>query len=71
AAALAALGLDAGQATREDVGRAVSGWRASELENAVVAHGGCAAEMRSQAQWASHPQGAAVAAEPLVACRYF
>ena len=71
AAALAALGLDAGQATREDVGRAVSGWRASELENAVVAHGGCAAEMRSQTQWASHPQGAAVAAEPLVACRYF
>lgn len=71
AAALAALGLDAGQATREDVGRAVSGWRASELESAVVAHGGCAAEMRSQAQWASHPQGAAVAAEPLVACRYF
>jgi hypothetical protein len=27
--------------------------------------------MRSQAQWASHPQGAAVAAEPLVACQHF
>lgn len=71
AAALAALGLDAHQATREDVGRAVAAWQASELESAVVAHGGCAAEMRSQAQWATHPQGAAVAVEPLVACQHF
>lgn len=71
AAALAALRLDLGQATREHVARAVAGWQAGELESAVVAHGGCAAEMRSHAQWASHPQGAAVAAEPLVACQRF
>ncbi|MCI1006695.1 CoA transferase [Herbaspirillum sp. C7C8] len=67
AAALAALGLDARQATREEVGQAVARWKAGELETAVVAQGGCAAQMRSQAQWATHAQGAAVAAEALVA----
>ncbi|BEV15872.1 CoA transferase [Herbaspirillum sp. DW155] len=71
AAALAALGLDAQSAAREDVAHAVARWQATELESAVVAHGGCAAQMRSHAQWASHPQGAAVASEPLVARQFF
>ena len=57
AAALAVLRVDA---ERDVVARAVSQWRASELEAAIVAHGGCAAEMRSIGQWHAHPQGQAV-----------
>ena len=45
---------------------AVAQWSVRELETAVVAAGGCAAEMRDLAAWADHPQGAAVAREPLV-----
>jgi hypothetical protein len=63
AAALRALGC---AETRGDVARAVARWTAAELEAAVVAEGGVAAEMRSLEAWARHPQGAAVAAEPLV-----
>ncbi len=69
AAALQVLGLDPQLSTREEVAQAVQRWNGSELESAIVANKGCAAEMRSQAQWALHPQGAAVAAEPLVAWR--
>lgn len=64
AAAIRALGC---AETREDVTRAVAGWQAAELEQAVVAEGGVAAEMRSIEAWGAHPQGAAVASEPLVA----
>lgn len=63
AAAIRALGCSE---TREDVSRAVARWQAAELEAAVVAEGGVAAEMRSLSAWGQHPQGAAVAAEPLV-----
>jgi crotonobetainyl-CoA:carnitine CoA-transferase CaiB-like acyl-CoA transferase len=66
AAALAVLGLPAGTTDRAAVSDLVSGWRGGELEEAIVQTGGCAAEMRSQEQWSTHPQGAAVAAEPLV-----
>lgn len=45
----------------------VERWRKTELEQAVVEAGGCAAEMRNWAQWQAHPQGQAVHAEPLVA----
>lgn len=51
---------------RAAVGRAVSGWPRAELESAIVAAGGCAAEMRSCDEWLRHPQGIAVASEPLV-----
>lgn len=51
---------------RAAVARAVAGWTAQELETAVVAQGGCAAAMRSMAQWQLHPQGAAVNQEPLL-----
>lgn len=51
---------------REAVAKAVSGWAGAELEAAIVAAGGCAAELRSMANWAAHPQGRAVALEPLV-----
>ena len=52
---------------RAAVAAAVGSWNATELESAVVAAGGVAGELRSAAEWARHPQGAAVAAEPLVA----
>lgn len=55
-------------AQRDVVAAAVAGWEAQALEDAVVAAGGCAAAMRSAAEWSVHPQGAAVAAEPLLAC---
>jgi hypothetical protein len=44
----------------------VAQWAKSDLEQAVVAAGGCAAEMRSWKQWQAHPQGQAVNAEPLI-----
>jgi hypothetical protein len=56
------------RADRAEMGRAVSGWAKAELEAAIVAAGGCAAEMRGLEAWAAHPQGRAVAAEPLVGC---
>ena len=46
---------------------AVAAWTADALETAIVAAGGCAAAMRDLAAWSAHPNGAAVAAEPLVA----
>jgi CoA transferase family III len=64
AAALRVLGV---AADRVAVADAVASWSAGELESAVVAEGGCAAELRTPAAWAEHPQGAAVALEPLVA----
>jgi hypothetical protein len=54
-------------ADRPAVAAAVKAWSAQELETAVVGRGGCAAMMRSSAAWRSHPQGLAVAAEPLIA----
>ncbi|MEX5610744.1 CoA transferase [Pseudomonas protegens] len=44
----------------------VATWNALELEQAIVDQGGCAAQMRSWAQWQAHPQGRAVNSEPLV-----
>ncbi len=44
----------------------VAQWASTDLEQAVVEAKGCAAEMRSWAQWQHHPQGLAVNAEPLV-----
>jgi hypothetical protein len=54
-------------AERAEVAAAVADRVAHELETAVVEAGGAAAELRSAAAWATHPQGVAVAAEPLVA----
>jgi hypothetical protein len=62
-AALAVLGTPA---ERDAVARAVSTWRADALETAVVERGGCAAAMRTLQEWDVHPQGRAVAAEPLL-----
>jgi crotonobetainyl-CoA:carnitine CoA-transferase CaiB-like acyl-CoA transferase len=54
---------------REAVATAVNSRSANDLETAVIAAGGAAAAMRSLAEWRDHPQGRAVAAEPLVAIR--
>jgi hypothetical protein len=62
AAALAVLGV-AGD--RDEVARAVAAWEATALETAAVEAGGVAGALRSPLEWARHPQGAAVAGEPL------
>ncbi|WP_454727331.1 MULTISPECIES: CoA transferase [Cupriavidus] len=66
AAALGALGIPAASADKAAVAKAVAGWEANALEAAVVGNGGCAAAMRSTADWATHPQGLAVSREPLL-----
>jgi crotonobetainyl-CoA:carnitine CoA-transferase CaiB-like acyl-CoA transferase len=63
AAALSVLGVPA---EKPRVAAAVVTWEVDRLEAAVLAAGGCAATMRSAADWAAHPQGQAVAAEPLL-----
>jgi hypothetical protein len=63
--AVAARILD-GPRDKAEAASAVARWRAHDLEAAIVAAGGCAAEMRSTRAWTEHPQGRAVAAEPLV-----
>jgi hypothetical protein len=50
---------------KQAVARAVAHWTKTDLETAIVEMGGCAAEMRSTAEWQQHPQGRAVAADPL------
>lgn len=52
--------------TRDAVAACVATWRGNELEDAIIAADGCAARLRSSAEWAGHPQGKAVAEEPLV-----
>ncbi|MCC7348399.1 MAG: CoA transferase [Variibacter sp.] len=59
-----------GAREREAVAAAVARCDADALEAAIVQAGGCAAAMRSFADWAAHPQGRAVAAEPLVHWRW-
>ncbi|GLS20379.1 coa transferase caib/baif family protein [Labrys miyagiensis] len=51
---------------KDTMAAAVRGWAKGALEQAIVAAGGCAAEMRSLPQWQQHEQGSAVASEPLV-----
>jgi crotonobetainyl-CoA:carnitine CoA-transferase CaiB-like acyl-CoA transferase len=50
---------------RTAIADVVETWIATELETAIVGEGGCAAAMRSAAEWAVHDQGRAVASEPL------
>src|SRR6516225_10312105 len=63
AAALRVLGCEE---NREAVRRAVANWDALELEEAIIAAGGAGGMVRSMAEWAQHPQAAAVAALPLM-----
>ena len=50
---------------RAAVEEAILTWKKLALESAIVEMGGCAAELRSPAEWFNHPQGSAVEAEPL------
>ena len=54
------------QTDHETMAHAIAPWAKRDLESAIVEAGGCEAEMRSSDEWARHPQGMAVAAEPLV-----
>ena len=63
-AALRVLGC---AADKNAVGTTTRKWRKSQLEDAIVAEDGAAAAMHSMAEWAEHPQGRAVANEPLIA----
>lgn len=53
-------------ANREEAAARVATWSKAELEHAVVATGGCAAEMRSIDEWKAHPQGQALAEQDLI-----
>ena len=66
AAALGVLGLGDG-AERKSVEAAVAARDGGELEDAIHAAGGCAALVRSTAEWRRHPQSTAVATVPLLA----
>ncbi|MBY6264903.1 CoA transferase [Azospirillum sp. 412522] len=62
-AALRSLGA---ASDRDAVAAAVRRRDADELEAVIVDEGGCAAAMRDLASWRNHPQGQAVAREPLL-----
>jgi crotonobetainyl-CoA:carnitine CoA-transferase CaiB-like acyl-CoA transferase len=64
--ALALLGLSPATATREDAQQAMKRWRAQDFEQAAAERGLVVAALRSFAQWDAHPQGLAVAAQPLM-----
>lgn len=63
----AALSVLACEPTRASVAVRVAEWQGDALETAIVDAGGCAAVLRSAEDWATHPQGRAVASEPLIA----
>jgi crotonobetainyl-CoA:carnitine CoA-transferase CaiB-like acyl-CoA transferase/GNAT superfamily N-acetyltransferase len=63
AAALGVLGVAEDRAA---VTRAVAGWNAADLEEAIIAAKGAGGMVRSHAEWAAHPQAAAIAALPLM-----
>src|SRR6202022_195723 len=48
------------------VRQAVARWDALELEEAIIAAGGAGGMVRSMAEWAQHPQAAAIASLPLM-----
>ncbi|OXI96580.1 MULTISPECIES: CoA transferase [Burkholderia] len=66
---LAALSVLGCAADAQSVAQAVNRWDAAALEAAIVERGGCAAAMYSAQEWAGHPQGNAVATEPLLHAR--
>ena len=63
AAALSVLGVPEDRAA---VAKAVAGWDALELEEAIVAAKGAGGMVRTRDEWSKHPQAAAVAALPLM-----
>jgi hypothetical protein len=66
-AALRALGLEPRpEVDREQVSERVGRMQVQELEQTVVAAGGCAAVLHTADEWAVHPHGAIAKAEPAV-----
>src|SRR5437879_2874880 len=63
AAALSVLGCED---NRDAVREAVAQWDALELEEAIIAAKGAGGMVRSMAEWAQHPQAAAIASLPLM-----
>jgi crotonobetainyl-CoA:carnitine CoA-transferase CaiB-like acyl-CoA transferase len=63
AAALEVLGVPE---DREAVRKAVAGWDALELEEAIIAAKGAGGMVRTMEEWAKHPQAAAIASLPLM-----
>ncbi|MCJ0763919.1 CoA transferase [Variovorax sp. CYS-02] len=63
--ALRLLGLNPSTAQRGDAEHAMLGWRAEDFEDAAAQAGLVATALRSFEQWDAHPQGQAVAAQPL------
>lgn len=62
----AALSVINANADRQAVAKAVLLWGKNELEETIVQAGGVAAAMRAPEEWSMHPQGKAVASEPLI-----
>ncbi|MSP03127.1 MAG: CoA transferase [Acetobacteraceae bacterium] len=63
AAALGVLGVPE---DRDAVAKAVLNWNAADLEEAIIAAKGAGGMARTHAEWAQHPQGAALASLPLM-----
>jgi crotonobetainyl-CoA:carnitine CoA-transferase CaiB-like acyl-CoA transferase len=63
AAALKVLGVPE---DKDAVRQAVAKWDALELENAIIAAKGAGGMVRTMAEWATHPQAAALATLPLL-----
>jgi crotonobetainyl-CoA:carnitine CoA-transferase CaiB-like acyl-CoA transferase len=63
AAALSVLGV---AEDRDAVAKAVLNWNALDLEEAIIAAKGAGGMVRSKAEWAEHPQSAAIASLPLL-----
>ena len=63
AAALSVLGVPE---DREAVRKVVAQWDALELEEAIIAAKGAGGMVRTMAEWAEHPQAAAIASLPLM-----
>ena len=63
AAALSVLGV---AEDRDAVAKSVLNWNAADLEEAIIAAKGAGGMVRSKAEWAAHPQSAAIAGLPLI-----
>ncbi len=63
AAALSVLGV---AEDRDAVAKAVLNWNAQDLEEAIIAAKGAGGMVRTAAEWATHPQAAAIAALPVM-----
>jgi crotonobetainyl-CoA:carnitine CoA-transferase CaiB-like acyl-CoA transferase len=63
AAALSVLGV---AEDRDAVAKAVLNWNALDLEEAIIAAKGAGGMVRTHAEWARHPQAAAIASLPLM-----